>query len=205
MVDTGLFALKVFAGFFAIMNPIANLPVFISLTEKADSAARKRVAKISTRTAFIIVLCFVIAGKYIFEFFGLTIPAFKIFGGILVVTVGFEMLLSRPPSAHRQEVNFDEGISVSPLATPMLAGPGTIVTAMDFTNNADFIHLLIIIFIFGVMSVLTYLSFRSSNIVVKAVGTNKIAVIGKLMGLIIGIIGTNMLIEGISLAFKLGQ
>lgn len=204
MQETWLFGLKVFAGFFAIMNPVANIPVFISLTEKASADTRKRVAKISTLTAFVIVVCFVIAGKYIFDLFGLTIPAFKIFGGILVFTVGFDMLLSRPPSTHQQEVNFDEAISVSPLATPMLAGPGTIVTAMDYTNNADFLQIAIIIVIFGLMSLLTYFSFRSSNLVVKTIGKNKIAVIGKLMGLIIGIIGTNMLIEGISLAFNLG-
>jgi multiple antibiotic resistance protein len=203
MQEIWIFSLKVFAGFFAIMNPIANVPIFISLTDGANSVSRKRVAKISTRTAFFIIFCFTIAGKYIFEFFGLTMPAFKIFGGALVLSVGFEMLMSRQPSAHKQEVNFDEAISVSPLATPMLAGPGTIVTAMDYSSKADFTHLLIILIIFGLMALLTYLSFISSEIILRRLGTNKIAVIGKLMGLIIGIIGTNMLIEGITLAFNL--
>ena len=149
MQEVWIFSLKVFAGFFAIMNPVANIPVFISLTEQANSGSRKRVARIATTTAFIIVLCFTIAGKYIFEVFGLTIPAFKIFGGLLVLVVGYEMLMSRQPGAHRQEVNFDEAISISPLATPMLAGPGTIVTAMDFANTSSIVNLIVIVAIFG--------------------------------------------------------
>jgi len=202
MQELWVFSLKVFAGFFAIMNPIANIPVFISLTEEANTVSRKRVAKISTLTAFFIIFCFTLAGKYIFEFFGLTMPSFKIFGGALVAFVGFEMLMSRQPAAHKQDVNFDEGISVSPLATPMLAGPGTIVTAMDYSGNASFAQIIIILVIFALMAALTYLSFVSSEIILRKLGSNKIAVIGKLMGLIIGIIGTNMVIEGILLAFK---
>jgi multiple antibiotic resistance protein len=89
MKDLWIFSLTVFAGFFAI-----------SLTEQANSSSRKRVAKISTITAFIIICCFTIAGKYIFDFFGLTTPAFKIFGGLLVAHVGFEMLMSRQPRTH---------------------------------------------------------------------------------------------------------
>lgn len=203
MQDIWLFSIKVFAGFFAIMNPIANIPVFISLTEKANSISRKRVARISTFTAFLIIVSFTVAGKYIFDFFGLTIPAFKIFGGILVFSVGYEMLKSQRPAAHDQEVNFDEAISVTPLAIPILAGPGTIVTAMDFAGKSSFLYIIIIVLIFALMCFLTYFSFLSSDLILKTVGANKIAVIGKLMGLIIGIIGTNMLIEGIRLAFNL--
>jgi multiple antibiotic resistance protein len=203
MQEIWYFSLKVFAGFFAIMNPVANIPIFISLTEKANSGSRKRVARIATTTAFFIVLCFTIAGKYIFQFFGLTIPAFKIFGGLLVLLVGYEMLMSRQPGAHQQEVNFDEAISISPLATPILAGPGTIVTAMDFANTTGYLDIVIILAIFALMSLMTYWCFISSELIMRYLGANKIAVIGKLMGLIIGIIGTNMLIEGIRLGFNI--
>lgn len=195
------FALSVFTGFFAIMNPIANTPIFIGLTEGATDEEKKKVAKSSAFTAFLIVTAFVIAGKYIFELFGITIPAFKITGGILVFFVGFEMLQSKKPSIHNQkDISFDEEIAISPLAIPILAGPGTIVTAMNFTTNVDFIHISIIIGIFAIMIFLTYLAFISSEKIALKLGNNLISVIGKLMGLIIAIMGTGMVIDGIKLA-----
>ena len=197
-----MFSFTVFAGFFAIMNPIANTPIFIGLTQEADKETKKRISKTATITAFIIVTSFIIVGKHIFELFGLTIPAFKITGGFLVFFVGFEMLQSKKSSVHHQRnVNFDEDIATSPLATPILAGPGTIVTAMNFTTNASYLHIAIILIIFAIMVCLTYLAFVFSDYIVKIIGENKIDVIGKLMGLIIGILGTNMIIEGVKLAF----
>ncbi|MFC1731016.1 MarC family protein [candidate division KSB1 bacterium] len=202
MDNLWMFSISVFAGFFAIMNPIANVPIFVGLTEKTDKKSKLKIAKTATITAFIIVAVFIIIGKYIFEIFGLTIPAFKITGGILVFYVGFEMLQSKKSSVHHQNnIDYNEGISISPLATPILAGPGTIVTAMNFTTSASFFHIFIILLIFLFMIIMTYLAFISSDFLVKIVGRNKIVVIGKIMGLIIGIIGTNMVVEGIKMAF----
>ncbi len=70
--------------FFAIMNPIVNIPIFIKLTDGLDQKQKRSIAKTSTLVAFIIVTAFIVIGKYIFEIFGLTIPAFKVFGGILI-------------------------------------------------------------------------------------------------------------------------
>jgi len=91
------FSLTVFTWFFAIMNPIANTPVFLGLVDDRNNATRKSIAKTSCITAFFIVFFFVILGKYLFELFGITIPAFKITGGILLFYVGFEMLQSKNP------------------------------------------------------------------------------------------------------------
>ena len=198
------FALTVFTGFFAIMNPIANIPVFLGLVDGRSEANKKQIAKTASVTAFIIVLSFVIFGKFIFEIFGITIPAFKITGGILLFYVGFEMLQSKKSTIHHQgEIDQDDGIAISPLAIPILAGPGTIVTAMNFVANGSFIQIGIIITVFALMIYLTYLAFTLSNLIVKRLGNNLITVVGKIMGLIIAIIGTDMIIEGIELAFNL--
>jgi multiple antibiotic resistance protein len=198
------YALTVFVGFFAIMNPIANTPIFLGLVEDKDTASKKRIAKIASITALLIVALFVIAGKYIFDLFGITIPAFKITGGILIFYVGFEMLMSQKSKVHSTGNEGDDNdIAISPLAIPILAGPGTIVTAMNYVTDAGFIHIGIVMAVFALMIFLTYLSFISSNLIVKKVGPDLIAVIGKLMGLILAIIGTDMAIEGIKLAFKL--
>jgi len=198
------FSITVFTGFFAIMNPIANVPIFLSLVQDADNKTKEKINRKATITAFLIVFVFVILGKFIFELFGLTIPAFKITGGILVFYVGFEMLQSKKSTVkHLQNTNIDENIAVSPLAIPILAGPGTIVTAMNFVTNSNYVHIAIVIIVFAVMCLLTYIFFGLSEVFIKRIGTNVISVIGKIMGLIIAIIGTNMIIEGIKIAFNL--
>jgi len=199
-----IFSLTVFMGFFAIMNPIANTPVFMGLTSGMDGETKKRIARKSTLTAFIIVTSFVILGKYIFDLFGITIPAFKITGGVLLFYVGFEMLMSQKSKVHSLgQKDPDEGIAVSPLAIPILAGPGTIVTAMNNVTNANYLHIGIVIGIFALMIYLTYIAFKLSDVIVKKVGENMILVIGKIMGLILAIIGTDMVIEGIKGAFSI--
>lgn len=198
------FSLSIFTGFFAIMNPIANTPIFMGLVEGKDKKAKKHIAKKATVTAFIIVSTFVILGKYIFELFGITIPAFKLTGGILLFYVGFEMLLSQKSKVHNQNNNEpDDGIAISPLAIPILAGPGTIVTAMNHVTNANYLHIAIVIAMFGAMVYLTYLAFSMSDVIVRKIGNNLIKVIGKIMGLILAIMGTGMVIEGIKLAFNI--
>lgn len=198
------YALTVFIGFFAIMNPIANTPIFLGLVEGQDSESKKKIAKTASITAFIIVVSFIIIGKYIFELFGITIPAFKITGGILIFYVGFEMLMSKKSDIHNNNNSKENnGIAISPLATPILAGPGTLATAMNYVTDATFVHIGIVIGIVALMMYFTYLAFSLSDIIVKKVGRHLISVIGKLMGLILAIIGTDMITEGIKLAFNL--
>ncbi len=203
MEDLITYGLTVFMGFFAIMNPIANTPIFLGLVEGEDKESKKKIAKTASITAFIIVVAFIFAGKYIFELFGLTIPAFKIAGGILIFYVGFEMLMSQKSKVHSNDNQEDKSnLAISPLAIPILAGPGTIVTAMNFVTDATYIHIAIVVSIFALMILLTYLAFSLSDLIVKKVGENLIAIIGKLMGLILAIIGTGMVTEGIKLTFN---
>lgn len=199
--DLFTFSLTVFMGFFAIMNPIANTPVFLGLVGDRTQSERKKIAKTSCLTAFIIVVSFVILGNYLFKLFGITIPAFKITGGILLFYVGFEMLQSKPSAIHQQkDIEPDDGVAISPLAIPILAGPGTIVTAMSNITSGGFIQVAIIVVIFAVMILLTYVAFVLSDTIVKKVGEHLIMVIGKIMGLILAIMGTGMVIDGIKLA-----
>ena len=202
MENLWLFAIGVFTAFFAINNPVGNMPIFMSLTKQADRTRKKFISKKATFTAFIILSGFIVLGKYIFDFFGLTIPAFKITGGILVFFVGFEMIRAQQSSIDNQtEIDFNEGISISPLAIPILAGPGTIVTAMNYTTTASYIDMVILVAMFGLVMILNHLAFISGDYLLRLIGQNKIIVIEKIMGLIIAIIGTNMLIQGINIAF----
>ena len=204
MDNLWIYAFTVFTGFFAIMNPLANTPIYIGLVQGATKAEKLRIALTSTLLAFFIVGSFIIFGKYIFQFFGLTIPAFKLAGGILIFYVGFEMLQSKKSSIHNQDATeFDESVAVSPLAIPILAGPGTIVTAMNYTIDTNFIHIAIIILMLAFILFVTYLSFIYSTKLVQYIGQGLIIVIGKLMGIILTVIGMGMIIGGIKLAFNL--
>jgi len=197
------FSLTVFAGFFAIMNPIGGIPVFLSLTQGADISEKKKIAKKTTSIAFLIGLAFIVFGTYLFKFFGITIPAFKITGGIILFYTGFEMLQSKKSSVkHLQNPNIDENIAVSPLAIPLLAGPGTIVTGMNFVSNTNYSHVIIVILIFAAICYLNYIAFTLSKYLTEKIGDNIITVFGKIMGLIIAIIGTGMVIEGIKVSFS---
>src|ERR1035437_8961882 len=203
MEDIWSYTLTVFMAFFAIMNPIANIPIFVKLTEGQNEKKKKEIAKTSTIVAFLIVLAFILIGQYIFQIFGLTIPAFKVFGGVLIFFIGFDMLHSKRTSVNiENDANFDDGIAISPLAIPILAGPGTIVTAMNFVVKANPLNLAITVFIFGVITILTYYAFIYSSYIVRFVGDKKFIIVGKIMGLIIGVLGANMLIQGIKLAFN---
>ena len=198
------FSITVFTAFFAMTNPISNMTVFLSLTQGADKKKKLDINKRANITAFIIVTVFILLGKYIFELFNISIPAFKITGGILIFFIGFDMLQSKQSSVKTiDNIDIDENIAVSPLAIPILAGPGTIVTAMNFVSKAESLQLFLVIAIFGFMSLLTYFTFKLSDLIVKVVGNNVISVIGKIMGLIIAIIGTGMIIQGIKLSFDL--
>jgi multiple antibiotic resistance protein len=203
MTEYLTFSLTVFTGFFAVMNPIANTPIFLGIVDGETKSTKLKIAKTATVTAFVIVATFVILGKYIFELFGITIPAFKITGGILIFYIGFEMLMSKKSKVHNTQNNDDiSSVAISPLAIPILAGPGTIVTAMNFVTKGDFIHIAIVIVLFAFIVYLTYIAFTLSDKIVDRVGQNLIAVIGKIMGLILAIIGTGMVIEGVKLGFK---
>jgi len=198
------FAITVFTGFFAITNPISNMTVFVSLTQGADKVTKNNINRKSNLIAFIIVTVFILLGKYIFELFNISIPAFKITGGVLIFFIGFDMLQSKQSNVKTLDhVHFDEDIAVSPLGIPILAGPGTIVTAMNFVSNVETIQIFMVIAIFGSMSLITYFTFKLSDHIVRIVGHNVISVIGKIMGLIIAIIGTGMIIEGIKISFDL--
>ncbi len=211
------YALSVFMAFFAVMNPIANVPVFMGLTSDQSKANKKKIIKTACITAFLIVVAFILVGKDLFDVFGITIPAFKITGGILIFYVGFEMLISKKSKVHRLNNNTNtnpdiniypdqedaNNIAVSPLAIPILAGPGTIVTAMNYVTNGTLIHVSIVIAIFAFMILLTYLAFSLSDVIVNKLGRNLIKVLNKLMGLILAIIGTGMIIAGIKIAFSL--
>ena len=197
--------LSVFMGFFAIMNPVANTPVFLGLTSADDHMTRKKIAAKALIVSFIIILIFSAGGKLIFNLFGITLPAFRIMGGILVAMVGYQMLHGgghssvQHPSEEDKQKTVDAGleVAITPLAMPILAGPGTIATAMNYASAGGVLEFIVTIGAFFVLCVISYLFFVSGERMVEYIGDNGIKVITRMMGLILAVIGVQMLIQGI--------
>lgn len=202
--------ITVFMGFFAIMNPIANTPIFLGLTSGEDRDTVKSIAFRSVFLAFIIVSIFAISGKIIFDMFGITLYALRITGGVIVFLIGYRMLQGESSPNHdekkaeavRKDKDVALGIAVSPLAMPILAGPGTIATAMNFATEGGIAEAVVTIIAFGLLCVLTCILFLFGERFVKAIGPSALNVITRMMGLILAVIGTQMLIEGIHQAYQ---
>jgi multiple antibiotic resistance protein len=202
----------VFMGFFAIMNPIANVPIFLGLTADDDAATTKAIAQRALLLSFGIIAVFSVAGKLVFELFGLALPAFQITGGILVALIGYQMLQGNQSSVHQlsdkdtqASKNAALGVAVSPLAMPIMGGPGTIATAMNFSAQGGIVAMATTITAFAILCVITYVLFISGKKFVAFIGAGALGVITRLMGLILAAIGVQMLITGINGAFKISQ
>ena len=201
-MDSALHFSTVLAAFFAIMNPIANTPLFLSLTDGLEPRARRLVAVQAVLFAFAIVAVFTLGGATIFSVFGITLPAFRIAGGLLVAQVGYRMLQGESSKVHHphSETADDEaalGIAISPLALPVLAGPGTIATAMSFTGSGGASDIARVLGAFGIVCLVTWMAFVAGGSLVKFLGQHFIQVVTRLMGLVLAVVGVQMLIAGI--------
>lgn len=202
-------SLSVFMGFFAIMNPIANTPIFLGLTASDDSDVKKKVARKALLTAFILIVVFTLLGKMIFSLFGITLPAFRIMGGVLVVLIGYQMLHGEQSAVHQPSAGNKQSVletalsvAVTPLAIPILAGPGTIATAMSFASTGGFLALIITIAAFALLCLITYVLFIYGDRLVRYLGSEGLSVITRIMGLILAVIGVQMVIAGVAGAIR---
>ncbi len=203
--DLFLHSITVFMGFFAMLNPIGNLPVFMGMVKNFDQKTQKKIAMKSTTVAFVIIAVFSIFGHIIFRLFGITLPAFQIAGGIIVFIIGFQMLNARDNSIHNPTLqekdaleNEARDMAISPLGIPLLAGPGTISTAMNFVGAEKSIsNVLVVILIFAVMCIITYFMFVSSQVISRKLDPGLLKVVSRIMGLILAVIAVQMMINGI--------
>lgn len=204
MTNQILHFVTIVLAFFAVMNPIANAALFISLTDDLDSRTRRGIALRAVLLAFAIVSAFAIGGRIIFEVFGITLPAFRIAGGAIVGLMGYHMLHGEQSAVHSPRDDDHESsrdaaldLAVSPLALPILAGPGTIATAMNFAVGATTVETTRVLIAFGVVCAVTWATFLTGETLTRFLGQNAVKVITRLMGLILAVIGVQMIIEGV--------
>lgn len=195
-----------FMAFFAIMNPISNLPAYMALVADDSQKISRKIAFRSLLIAFVIVTVFIFSGDFIFKVFGITIISFRIAGGILVAVIGYHMINGNHSPSYKgmeqQAVNSDPmSIAISPLAMPLFAGPGTITTALSLANGG-LQNQLITVVAFALLCVITYLLLRSAKQIAGFLGENLMKIITKMMGLLLFSIGIQMVIVSVQTLLK---
>lgn len=213
MHDIFLHTTTVFMGFFAMLNPIGNLPVYLGMVQGFDEKTQRRIARKALLSAFIVVALFSIFGHIIFNLFGITLPAFQIAGGVIVFIMGYQLLNATDSTMHKEKASSAarqdperENIAIMPLGMPLLAGPGTISTAMNFVGSQKNIYnVILVIGVFAVICLITLVLFIFGKKIAERINPAFLKVTSRIMGLILAVIATQMLINGISGAYHLVQ
>jgi multiple antibiotic resistance protein len=191
------------------MNPIANIPIFMALTNGQTIAEQRSLARRSTLIAFCVVLFFSIFGHLILKALGITLDAFRIAGGILLFLIAFNLLEGKsshvhtPRPAEHAEIVTKEDIAVVPLATPILAGPGTITTVITLSGNydSDLIGTLLVLLAFTFIMLLTFLLFYHAPWLQEHLPQTTINLITRMMGLLLTVIAVQMVSTGMLALF----
>lgn len=200
-MDTLLpFALLCFTSFFTLANPLGTMPVFLTMTNGMNEEERKTIVRRATIVSFITLMVFTFSGQFLFTFFGISTNGFRIAGGIIIFTIGFDMLQARYSKAKLKEdevKTYVNDISVTPLAIPMLCGPGAIANGIMLMDDADtLIKKVVLISVIALVYFITFLILRASTRLNKYMGETGNNVMMRLMGLILMVIAVECFVSG---------
>lgn len=200
MADT-LF-IHALVGVFVIVNPFGNVPLFISLTQKLTPVERKNAIVKSVVIATAVLLVFALIGKVLFDLLNVTLDSLRIAGGLLLLAIAFDMLMGRSPASKIDADEGRESVAVTPMATPLLAGPGAMTTVMVLMNEADtpvlkgFIMIAILLAMAASFIVLV-----NCEWVYDAIRKDGARVLTKIMGIVLATIAVEMAVNGLVHAF----
>ncbi len=202
------FLITAFVTMFIIIDPIGLLPLFIALTQGMGKVERRSVAIRAVTVAFFILAIFGIAGDALLAFVGIGMPAFRIAGGLLVFLIAVEMLFER--RKERREKQSEEphahDPSVFPLATPLVAGPGSLAAIILLASGSDGTANPVILTIAAMSGVLlfTFILFLFANGLEKLMGKTLINVVTRLLGMLLAALAVQFVVDGLRSLGALG-
>ena len=211
-MNTTAFLLLSFSSLFAVIDPLGVIPFFSGLTAGRKLREKRKILIKALITAFFVLLMFTVVGHQVLEVFGITVNAFRIAGGVIFFGIGLDMLQSKPRRWHTgigkayakdmevsEDQDEDDDPSITPLAIPMIAGPGSITTVMVLTAQAPG-HLGIPLVMGAVLAnlLLAGAILMGADVVLAKIGRTGMKVIQKLMGLLITVIAVQLMIDGIT-------
>jgi multiple antibiotic resistance protein len=200
--DYVLYFIFAFTSIFVIVNPIEATMVFLSLTSGMDADAKRKISGRSTSIAFMIALLFALAGNLVLRLFGITVASLQVAGGILLFIVAIDMLRGgryqrKVTEAELNDATYREDISIFPLATPLLTGPGAITTVIVLMGAAStMLEKSVVLLALILTFIATYFILRFSEFIDNALSVTGIMVLTRIMGLILGAISVNFVAVG---------
>lgn len=201
MEDLLPFALLCFTSFFTLTNPLGTMPVFLTMTNGMNDNERKAIVRRATIVSFITLMVFTFSGQFLFKFFGISSNGFRIAGGFIIFKIGFDMLQARYSNAKLKEEEvktYADDISITPLAIPMLCGPGAIANAIMLMDDASTLSLKgTLIGIIALVYFITFLILQASTRLVRILGETGNNVMMRLMGLILMVIAVECFVSGL--------
>ena len=201
MEDLLPFALLCFTSFFTLTNPLGTMPVFLTMTNGMNDHERKAIVRRATIVSFITLMVFTFSGQFLFKFFGISSNGFRIAGGFIIFKIGFDMLQARYSNAKLKEEEvktYADDISITPLAIPMLCGPGAIANAIMLMDDASTFTLKgTLIGIIALVYFITFLILQASTLLVRILGETGNNVMMRLMGLILMVIAVECFVSGL--------
>ena len=201
MEDLLPFALLCFTSFFTLTNPLGTMPVFLTMTNGMNDHERKVIVRRATIVSFITLMVFTFSGQFLFKFFGISSNGFRIAGGFIIFKIGFDMLQARYSNAKLKEEEvktYADDISITPLAIPMLCGPGAIANAIMLMDDASTLSLKgTLIGIIALVYFITFLILQASTRLVRILGETGNNVMMRLMGLILMVIAVECFVSGL--------
>lgn len=193
-----------FAALFSVLNPIGTVPIFVGLTQHDDKIERSRISLWTAIDVFAILIISYFIGQYVLTFFGISIDALRIAGGLIIVNSGFSLLsgnFSKKRGINKKvenEVQQRNDISLTPLAIPMLAGPGSISLLIAFyQEHHQPKEILIASLAILAVAIVIFIILRSAHYLAKILGTSGIVAISRIVGFIVIAIGIQYIVSSI--------
>ncbi len=190
-----------FASFISIINPIGAMPIFLTMTSHLSEAERNRSARKANIIAFLGLVLFAFSGEFLFKFFGISVHSLRIVGGVIFFIIGYDMLqakIARVKLKDDEIVSYVNDISITPLAIPLICGPGSITNAIVLMEDtASMEQKLVLILAIASVLFINFIIFRYSNFVTRFLGETGNNVLMRLMGLIIMVIAVEFFFAGL--------
>ncbi len=205
------FFLTAFISLFVTLDPIGNVPIFLTITPHNSEAERATMVTRAVLVVFGVLVLFALCGNLIFRLFGVTIEAFRIVAGLLLLKIAFDMMEAKPARVRHTPEEDAEGaqrhdVAIIPLAIPLLSGPGSISNVIALTGQATkspkvlttFSLLLLAI---ALNALIAFISLRSATAITRLLKESGMRILTRVMGLILAAIAVQFVLTGIKDAF----
>lgn len=195
------FFLLALTSLFTMLNPLGVVPIYVSMTTRLDIQQRRSTAQRAVFTATLLLISFALTGQFIFAFFGISINSLRVVGGVVLFLIGYEMLqarLSRTMHDDEPVTEYVSDIAITPLAIPMICGPGAIATVIVLSGDATTpLHFGILLAVIIALMILMYVSLRSAERIMRVLGDSGNKVMMRLMGLIVMVLAVEFFFGGL--------